>query len=125
MRAIVVDDSRAMRRLLKMVLREVGVEVVAEAANGKEGLDAVLDLGHELPDLMLLDWNMPLMDGFELLQIMRRSPQFAPMRIMMVTTENEAPQILRALDAGADEYLIKPFTRAALKAKLELLGQAE
>jgi len=120
MRALVVDDSRAMRKLLRGILVESGFDVAAEAGNGQEGLDAISKLGKF--DLMLLDWNMPVMNGYDLLLHVRRNPRLAAMRVMMVTTEAEATQILRALDAGADEYLIKPFSKQAIRDKLELLG---
>lgn len=123
MRAIVVDDSKTMRTLLRTVLREAGFDVVAEAENGRDALDA---LGRTGPvELMLLDWNMPVMNGYDLLVEVRRNSQLSRMRMMMVTTETEASQILRALDAGADEYLIKPFSRHAIREKLELMGLFE
>ena len=109
-----------MRKLLRGILVESGFDVAAEAGNGQEGLDAITRLGKF--DLMLLDWNMPVMNGYDLLLRVRRDPRFAGMRVMMVTTETEASQILRALDAGADEYLIKPFSKQAIRDKLELLG---
>ncbi|MFZ5889686.1 MAG: response regulator [Myxococcota bacterium] len=123
MRAIVVDDSRTMRTLLRSVLREAGVEVVAEAENGRDALAALAKLGPV--ELMLLDWNMPVMNGYELLLEVRANQRMASMRLMMVTTETEATQILRALEAGADEYLIKPFSRQAIREKLELMGLFE
>lgn len=123
MRAIVVDDSKTMRTLLRTVLREAGFDVVAEAENGRDALDA---LGRTGPvELMLLDWNMPVMNGYDLLVEVRRNTKLSRMRMMMVTTETEASQILRALDAGADEYLIKPFSRHAIREKLELMGLFE
>jgi two-component system chemotaxis response regulator CheY len=123
MRAIVVDDSKTMRTLLKGVLRDAGVEVVAEAENGREALSVLSRTGPV--ELMLLDWNMPVMNGFELLVEIRRDDKLSRMRMMMVTTETEASQILRALEAGADEYLIKPFSRQAIREKLELMGLFE
>lgn len=123
MRAIVVDDSKTMRTLLKTVLREAGFDVVAEAENGRDALSALARTGPV--ELMLLDWNMPVMNGFELLVEVRRDVALSRMRLMMVTTETEASQILRALDAGADEYLIKPFSRQAIREKLELMGLFE
>ncbi len=123
MRALIVDDSRAMRTMLRGLLNEMQVDVVAEAGDGKQALER---LGVTGPlDLMLLDWNMPVMNGYELLCTVRKDPKWASMRVMLVTTETEATQILRALDAGADEYLIKPFSREALKDKLHLMGLFE
>jgi len=120
MKAIIVDDSRAMRSLLRKLLREIGFDVVAEAENGQEGL-AQLERC-EWVDLVLLDWNMPVMDGFELLCEIRKREHWSDTRVMLVTTETEACQILRALDAGADEYLIKPFVKEALREKLNVMG---
>jgi two-component system chemotaxis response regulator CheY len=120
MRAMIVDDSRAMRSMLRMILAENGVEVVAEAENGVEAL-ALLNQ-HEQIDLTLLDWNMPVMNGYDLLCAVRKEAKWREMRVMLVTTETEASQILRALDAGADEYLIKPFAKEALREKLNVMG---
>jgi two-component system chemotaxis response regulator CheY len=120
---MVVDDSRAMRSMLRRILIENGFEVVAEAENGREALAALERVG--VLDLDLLDWNMPVMNGYELLCELRKNPKFTDMRVMLVTTETEASQILRALDAGADEYLIKPFAKEALREKLNVMGLLE
>ena len=120
---MVVDDSRAMRSMLRKMLCENGFEVVAEAENGKQALERLNELGPI--QLTLLDWNMPIMSGYELLCELRRDPKWSAMRIMLVTTETEATQILRALDAGADEYLIKPFRKEALRDKLCIMGLIE
>jgi len=120
MRAMIVDDSRAMRSLLRKILQENGFEIVAEAENGRDALEHL----NRLPyiDLTLLDWNMPVMNGYELLCEVRKHAKWKDMRVMLVTTETEASQILRALDAGADEYLIKPFVKEALREKLNVMG---
>lgn len=123
MQAMIVDDSRAMRSMLRRILIENGFEVVAEAENGREALAALERVG--VLDLALLDWNMPVMNGYELLCELRKNPKFSSMRVMLVTTETEASQILRALDAGADEYLIKPFAKEALREKLTVMGLLE
>ena len=123
MKAMIVDDSRAMRSMLRRILIENGFEVVAEAENGREALAALERVG--VLDLALLDWNMPVMNGYELLCALRSDPKFSAMRVMLVTTETEASQILRALDAGADEYLIKPFAKEALREKLNVMGLLE
>lgn len=121
MRAIVVDDSRATRSILKRALAREGFEVV-EAGNGREAIDALEATG--AVDLALVDWNMPVMTGYEFLHEIRARRAFAPMAIMMVTTESEASQVKRALDAGANEYVMKPFTDEVLHEKLMLLGLA-
>ncbi len=123
MRAMIVDDSRAMRSMLRRILNENGFEVVAEAENGREALAALERV--DVPDLTLLDWNMPVMNGYELLCTLRKDQKYSGMRVMLVTTETEASQILRALDAGADEYLIKPFAKEALREKLNVMGLLE
>jgi two-component system chemotaxis response regulator CheY len=121
MRALVVDDSSAMRAFLKMILKAAGFEV-SEARNGKEGLKA-LALAVP-PELILLDWNMPVMDGFQMLQQLRADVRCNQVKVMMVTTETEVAEMSRALGAGADEYVMKPFTRDVILEKLELLGLA-
>ncbi len=119
MKALVIDDSRAMRMLLSRIVTELGFEV-AEAGNGQEALDTI-DAG-AMPDVALIDWNMPVMDGLEFVSAMRARPDARHVTLMMVTTESERSQIVRALAAGAHEYLIKPFTEDALVSKLALLG---
>jgi two-component system chemotaxis response regulator CheY len=119
MRALIVDDSSAMRAYLKMILKAGGFEV-SDARNGQEAL-AVLRAA-ERPDVVLLDWNMPEMDGFETLRALRAERRWDEIKVMMVTTETEMAEMARALDAGADEYVMKPFTREVIFDKLELLG---
>ena len=119
MRALILDDSRAMRMILVRIMHSAGFEVV-EAADGRQGLDALA--GGPLPDVALVDWNMPGIDGLALVNAVRDNPDYRPMTLMMVTTESEHDQIVRALAAGAHEYIIKPFTADAIVDKLELLG---
>jgi two-component system chemotaxis response regulator CheY len=119
MKALVVDDSAGMRAFLKMVLKGAGIEV-AEARNGVEAL-SVLTSGLRA-DLALLDWNMPEMDGYELLLWIRSNTKFDSMRIVMVTTETETGRITKALEHGADEYVMKPFTREVILDKLQMIG---
>jgi two-component system chemotaxis response regulator CheY len=122
MRAIVVDDSRAVRLILGRMLREIGFEV-SEAEDGLEALDVLA--GAAPFDLALVDWNMPEMDGLQLIQAVRANRRLDGMRIMMVTTETDIERIVRALEVGANEYLMKPFTPAAVVEKLALLGLVE
>ena len=119
MRALVIDDSRAMRRIVSSILEGFGYEV-RDAGNGREGLD-VLN-GGWVPDLATVDWNMPVMDGLQFVSAVRANPAWRSVTIMMVTSESEHTQIVRALAAGAHEYVIKPFTADALRDKLALLG---
>ena len=123
MRALVIDDSRAMRRIVGTILTDFGYEV-REAGDGRQALD-VLESGSAegwVPDLCCIDWNMPVMDGLQFVFAVRANPAFRQVTLMMVTTESETGQIVKALAAGAHEYLIKPFTADALRDKLALLG---
>jgi two-component system chemotaxis response regulator CheY len=121
MRVLIVDDSRFVRGYLRGLLEEKGIEC-EEAADGQAGMDR---LKSSPPfDLALVDWNMPVMDGLEMLKKLR-ADGYAGIKVMMVTTEAENDYILRALDAGADEYLMKPFDDEALTEKLAMLGLVE
>ena len=119
MRALVIDDSRAMRRIVGGILEGYGFEI-AQAGHGGEALD-VMQSGF-VPDLACIDWNMPVMDGLQFVSAVRSNPAWRSVTLMMVTTESEHGQIVRALAAGAHEYLIKPFTADAVGDKLALLG---
>lgn len=120
-KAIVIDDSRAIRKILARSLASSGFEVV-EAANGREALDCLEFLGCEPVELALVDWNMPEMNGLEFVRAVRRERAYDALCLIMVTTETETSQMVRALAAGANEYLMKPFSHAALEEKLELMG---
>jgi two-component system chemotaxis response regulator CheY len=121
MRALIVDDSRFMRRFLRRLLEENGTSC-EEAGDGRAGLEQLASGGNF--DLALIDWNMPVMNGLEMLTALR-ADGFNDLKVMMVTTEAENEFIVRALDAGADEYLMKPFDKEALTEKLAMLGLAE
>ena len=119
MRAMIIDDSRAMRSILRRIVTGLGFETL-EAADGQEALD-LLEAG-EVPDVCLVDWNMPVMDGYTFITRVRANREWRDVTLMMVTTESEQGQIVKALAAGAHEYVIKPFTPDAIVEKLELLG---
>lgn len=119
MLALVVDDSRSMRSILRRIMTGLDFEVV-EAADGLLALQ-VLEAG-PLPDIALVDWNMPNMDGLSFITEVRKRQQWRQITLMMVTTESEHHQIVRALAAGAHEYVIKPFTSEVIAEKLALLG---
>jgi two-component system chemotaxis response regulator CheY len=121
MRALIVDDSRFVRGFLRGLLEEKGI-ACEEASDGQAGL-AQLKSGGRF-ELALIDWNMPVMNGFEMLTALRAAG-FRDLKVMMVTTEAENDFIIRALDSGADEYLMKPFDEEALTEKLNMLGLAE
>jgi two-component system chemotaxis response regulator CheY len=119
-KALVVDDSKAVRIILARTLKDLGYEVM-EAANGRKALDLIADRNSSV-DLLLADWNMPEMNGLELVTHLRRKPELSSLVVVMVTTETEVTHMISALEAGANEYIMKPFTREVLIEKLELLG---
>lgn len=119
MLAIVVDDSRVIRMILRKALVAQGFEVL-EAGNGQEGLDALAHSGGA--DVLLVDWNMPILDGLSLVRTVRGDRTWDRTRIIMVTSEAEISRVTQAIEAGADEYLMKPFDEEALREKLALLG---
>ena len=116
---MVVDDSRATRLILSRTLGELGFEVV-QASNGREAVEQLEQNGPV--KFALVDWNMPEVTGIEFVERVRAQPGYADVRLIMVTTETEVEQMTRALEAGADEYIMKPFTREAVEDKLRLLG---
>lgn len=119
MRALVVDDSRFIREYLCSLLEERGVECVV-AENGQLALNALASSGP--CEVALVDVNMPVMNGLEFVKAVRGNAQMTDLKILMVTTEAEHAFIEAALDAGADEYLMKPFDEAALIDKLHMIG---
>jgi two-component system chemotaxis response regulator CheY len=119
MKALVVDDSKTARFVLKRILLEVGFQVV-EAGDGQEALQRLKEIG--AVDVALVDMNMPTMNGTELVRAMRADATYAAIPVMMVTAESEASQVARALEAGANEYVMKPFTKDVILSKLSLIG---
>ncbi|MGB7329402.1 MAG: response regulator [Rubripirellula sp.] len=119
MRALVVDDSRAIRRIIGTMMRNMGYEV-HEAEHGADALQKLSEI--ETPDVLLVDWNMPVMNGIDLIKTVRGMDAYSNMPIMMVTTETEMERMAQAFIAGANEYVMKPFDEAILRDKLELLG---
>jgi two-component system chemotaxis response regulator CheY len=119
-KALVVDDSRAIRMILCRTLRELGYEV-REASNGREALE-VMEAENYTVKLVLADWNMPELNGLDLVKCLRRNPRLASLVVVMVTTETELGQMAAALEAGANEYVMKPFTKEILVEKLQLAG---
>ncbi len=119
MRALVVDDSRTMRRILRSYVEKSGY-TVDEAENGREALDVLEQVGPV--ELILIDWNMPVMSGLELVQALRSNPAFNETRLMFVTSEADMTRVVAALEAGANEYLMKPITLELLNDKLRIMG---
>jgi len=120
-RALIIDDSKAMRSILGRMLRGMEFEV-DEAANGREAMERLQVLGKV--DLALVDWNMPEMNGFEFVRAVRAEHNYDGVLLMMVTTETEMENVVRALAAGANEYVMKPFTQEVILEKLRLFGMA-
>jgi two-component system chemotaxis response regulator CheY len=118
-KALVVDDSRTIRRILSVMLGEMGFEV-CQAENGREALD-VLGEGGDVA-LVMVDWNMPEMNGLDFIRLLRADPRNADILVVMVTTETATEQVVAALQAGANEYVMKPFTKDVIQDKLRLLG---
>jgi two-component system chemotaxis response regulator CheY len=115
---LIVDDSRTIRRVSRDIVESLGFEV-AEAENGEAGLSAC---SARMPDVILLDWNMPVMDGYSFLKALRKSPGGEAPKVVFCTTENDMGYITRALEAGADEYIMKPFDKGILATKFQELG---
>ncbi len=107
-----IDDSRAMRLILRRIVGQIGFDAV-EAEDGQAAID-LLNSMEKAPELALIDWNMPNMNGLEFVTAVRKEPKYREMTLVMVTTESEQSQIVRALAAGAHEYVIKPFTAGAM-----------
>jgi two-component system chemotaxis response regulator CheY len=117
MRVLVVDDSGVMRKIISRALGELGINDVEEAADGQIALDLINASGPF--DLLITDWNMPVMNGLELVQSLRSSGCTIP--IIMVTTKSEKESVLQAIQAGVNDYVIKPFERDMLRLKIERL----
>lgn len=117
--AMVIDDSRAMRIMLTRHLAGFGYSVEG-AADGREAMARLSD--GRCRHLAVVDWNMPEMNGLQFIEAVRADARFADMRLLVVTSETEMAQMVSALKAGADEYLMKPFTPESLADKLQLLG---
>jgi two-component system chemotaxis response regulator CheY len=115
---LVVDDSRVVRKVARRILEDLGFEV-AEAGDGAEGLAWCRT---EMPDTVLLDWNMPVMDGLEFLRRLRAEPGGAAPRVVFCSAESDLDRMREALDAGADEYIMKPFDGDIVASKLALAG---
>lgn len=120
MKVMVVDDALTARLKISSLLAEIGYAGVLMAADGSEAL-RLLE-GGERPELVFVDWHMPEMGGLELIQQLRARAEYADTKLIMVTSETGMKTMVQALDAGADEYMMKPFNREILLEKLQLLG---
>ncbi len=115
---LIVDDSKVIRKVARHILEAMQFDV-AEAADGKEALDLVTQA---TPDVILLDWNMPIMSGMDFLRAYRSMHEVPSAKVIFCTTENGIGHIQAAIDAGADEYVMKPFDRETLESKLQIVG---
>ena len=118
---LVVDDSTVIRKIARRILEEMGFQVV-EAEDGSKALEACKQ---ELPDAILLDWNMPVMDGYHFLSHLRRRPGGDSPKVVFCTTETGIDHISRAIDGGANEYIMKPFDKEIVLAKFQEVGLIE
>ena len=118
-KAFIIDDSKSIRMRLTQMLASLDFSV-SEAEDGLDALEKIKIMPP--PDLILLDWNMPNMNGYEFLKAIKKNTNYNKVLILMVTTENEMSQVVKALEAGADEYIMKPFEEEALKDKLRIMG---
>jgi two-component system chemotaxis response regulator CheY len=116
MKFLIVDDSLTMRRIVINTLKLVGYEDVIEAAHGRE---ALAKLATEGADFIIMDWNMPEMNGLDFVKAVRSTPQFENLPIIMVTTRGNKEDVIDAMKAGVNNYLAKPFTAPGLKEKIE------
>lgn len=115
---LIVDDSRTIRKVSREIVESLDFEV-SEAENGAVGLS---ECQIRMPDVILLDWNMPVMDGYSFLKELRKSTGGDIPKVVFCTTENDMGYITRALEAGADEYIMKPFDKEILATKFQELG---
>lgn len=115
---LVVDDSSVIRKVARCILEEMSFRTT-EAENGQEALDQCRS---EMPDAVLLDWNMPVMDGIDFLVALRKEQNGTMPKVIFCTTENDADHITRAITAGANEYIMKPFDKDIIQAKFSEVG---
>lgn len=116
LKILVVDDFSTMRRIIKNLLRDLGFQNITEADDGKTALPILQQGGI---DFLVTDWNMPGMTGIDLVKHVRATPELSHIPILMVTAEAKREQIIAAAQAGVNGYVVKPFTAAVLKEKLE------
>jgi two-component system chemotaxis response regulator CheY len=120
MRFLVVDDFSTMRRIVRNILKQLGHSEVEEAENGREALQK---LQREPFDFIISDWNMPTMDGLELLRAVRADPRLKTVPFLMVTAESKQENVVEAIKSGVSNYIVKPFTADVLKGKIDkILG---
>lgn len=122
MKVLIIDDSKAMRGFLSHLTHELSFTPI-EAEDGRAALDALVKSDPREPfDLALVDWDMPRMNGLEFVQFVRRNRDYDNLKLMMVTTNNTEEKVAQALEAGANDFLMKPVTKKSLEEKLLILG---
>jgi two-component system, chemotaxis family, chemotaxis protein CheY len=117
-RCLIVDDSSTIRKAIAMILKNFPLEVL-EAENGRVALDVCID---QLPEVILLDWNMPVMTGMEFLEALRKLENGSYPKVLMCSTNSEFEHIQEAINKGANEYIMKPFTKEMIEEKLNMVG---
>lgn len=125
MKMLIIDDAKTMRKYLAFLATELAF-ATTEAGDGCEALD-ILGRPHsgEPFDIALVDWEMPRMDGLEFVRTVRQNPRLADLKLLMITTQNSLERVAEALEAGANDFLMKPITRDMLAEKLQILGLLE
>jgi two-component system chemotaxis response regulator CheY len=122
MKMLIIDDSKAMRLFLQHLATELSFHT-EEAEDGRQALQLLIKNDPREPfDVALVDWDMPVMNGLELIQAVRRNKDFDAVKLMMVTTQNSMDRVVTALEAGANDFLMKPVTKETLEEKLQILG---
>lgn len=118
MLCLIVDDSSVVRKVVRRILEEMDIDC-AEAADGQQAFESCQNT---MPDVIMLDWNMPVMNGMEFMRKLRAHPTPTQPKIIFCTTENDTDHIQAALAAGADEYIMKPFDSDIIRSKFEQIG---
>jgi two-component system chemotaxis response regulator CheY len=118
MKVLVVDDFATMRKIVRNILKQIGFENIAEAEDGHVALQVIK---HETVGLVVTDWNMPNLNGIELLKHIRQNPQTSKLPVLMVTAEGLKDNVLEAVKAGVNNYVVKPFTAEVFQEKIEAI----
>jgi two-component system, chemotaxis family, chemotaxis protein CheY len=119
LKALIVDDAKMIRALLCLTLKKLGITQIVEAENGEVALELCRK---EMPNFIILDWNMPVMNGLAFLKALHQEPNWQDSTVILCTTENDADHIQSALSAGASEYIMKPFDVDIIRTKLVQVG---
>lgn len=120
---LIVDDSKVVRKLERRIMEDLGF-TVSEAEDGQKAVEYCVENKASMPDMILLDWHMPVMNGLEFIKVLRAMPSGDVPKVIFCTTESEMTNIMQALEFGANEYIMKPFDGEIVKGKLEQIGMA-